>query len=372
MKVLYFSEGFGPHDERFLTALAKTEHDVLFLRMKDSGTIELPPGIHEVHFPNAVRKFNKLHDAAQEFHYLVKMLQPDVVHAGPLHGPAYIAALAGFTPLVSMSWGADLLFHAEHSLLTRMKCKFTLQHSTVFVGDCQAVADKAAGMGFSKERIFLFPWGVDLQHFQPAGNAPLREQLGWQNNFIFLSNRSFEKIYGVDVVMRGFIEAAKKNPDIRLLVLGKGSQEPYIRRLAADAGVTDKVHFGDYAPRAELPAIYRSADVFLSASHCDGSSVSLMETLACGRPALVSNIAGNLEWVTEGQNGWIFKDNDSHGLAKKILAAAQSTNLIEMGMSARRTAEQKADWSRNFLVLLRAYQAAVELRLTTKEKTELT
>ena len=56
--------------------------------------------------------------------------------------------------------------------------------------------------------------------------------------------------------------------------------------------------------------MYRAADLYLSASHSDGSSVSLMEALGCGLPVLVSDIPGNREWVTDGEQGWLFPDGD--------------------------------------------------------------
>ncbi len=371
MKVLYFSLGYSPHDDRFLRALEKTEHDVHFLRLERIPSIEPPPGIHEVRLLNvAPPKLNKAQAQVENFKYLVDVLKPDVVHAGPLHGPAYIAARAAYSPLVAMSWGSDLLYDAAHSAEAWMKCKYTLSRSTVLVGDCQAVADKAVGMGFTREQIFLFPWGVDLQHFHPVGDAPLREKLGWQENFVFLSNRSFEKLYGVDVVLRAFIEAEKQHPEIRLLIFGKGTQESRLKEMVTEAGITEKVHFGTYAAREDLPGIYRSADIYLSASHSDGSSVSLMEALACGRPALVSDIAGNREWVNENVNGWTFKDNDSQDLAQKMSAVVESKVLSEIGQAARLTAEMKADWSKNFPVLLQAYQAAFDLHHSTRKEAD--
>ncbi len=365
LKILYFSRDYSPHDERFLTALGQTAHEINFLRLAPSREIELPAGIKEVKFtPASARGVATDASRADELKEILAMLKPDVLHAGPLHGPGYIAALSRFSPLASMSWGADILHDAEVNPDDRRKIDQTLQRSTVFIGDNLAVVEKAVSdYGFPLERVFRFPWGVDLAHFSPAGHSPLREQLGWQDNFVFLSNRSFEDIYGVDVILRAFIEAEKHAPEIRLLLYGRGSREAELRRMADSAGLTGKIHFGAFVGRADLPASYNAADVFLSASHCDGSSVSLMEALACGKPAIVSDIPGNREWVSHSENGWIFQDGDSHELAALMLTASRDLNLAEMGEKSRLLAEDKADWSRNFPVLLEAYEKASELRL---------
>ncbi len=363
MKILYFSRDYSPHDERFLTALGHTAHKVNFLRLAPSREIDLPAGISEARFtpPSAGAAENSRVDELKE---ILAALKPDVLHAGPLHGPAYLAAQCGFSPLASMSLGADILHDAEVNPEDHKKIDQTLRRTTVFIGDNLAVVEKAVSeYGFPPERVFRFPWGVDLAHFSPTGHSPLREQLGWQDNIVFLSNRSFEDIYGVDVMLRAFIEAEKHAPEIRLLLYGKGSRGEEVRRMAEKAGVNSKIHFGAFVGRADLPGSYNAADVFLSASHCDGSSVSLMEALACGKPAIVSDIPGNREWVYNGENGWFFHDGDSHEMAALMLAATRISNLSEMGEKSRLLAEDKADWSRNFPILLEAYEKACELRL---------
>lgn len=362
MKVLYFTRGYSPHDERFLKALSRTDHEIHFLRLEGNQPIQLPLRIHELHHLEAPRGLNRDRILVRNFQRLVDILKPDLVHAGPIHGPAYIAARAGVHPLVSMSWGSDILYDASHSLMARAKCQYTLNRTDIFVGDCQAVADKAASMGVAHERTFLFPWGVDLKHFTPDGDAPWRERLDWQNKFVFLSSRSFEEIYGVDVIIHAFSKAVKRCPDMRLLLLGRGSLESRLRQMVEVAGITSNIHFASFVAYEDLPAVYRSADVYLSASHSDGSSVSLMEALACGVPALVSNIAGNREWIEEGKNGWTFKDNDSQDLAEKMCAAYEKKNLEGMRKTSRNTAEKRANWSRNFPVLLQAYQAAIDIK----------
>lgn len=365
MNILYFSRDYSPHDERFLTALGKTAHEVNFLRLAPSREVELPAGIKEAKFTPASAS-GTVSDASRtdELKGILAELKPDVLHAGPLHGPGYIAALSGFSPLASMSWGADILHDAEVNPDDHKKIDHTLQHSTVFIGDNLAVVEKAVSdYGFPRDRVFRFPWGVDLAHFLPAGHSPLREELGWLDNFVFLSNRSFEDIYGVDVVMRAFIEAEIQAPEIRLLLYGRGSSEAELRGLANKAGVTGKIHFGAFVGCADLPASYNAADVFLSASHCDGSSVSLMEALACGKPAIISDIPGNREWVPNGENGWIFHDGDSREMAALMLNASRVPNLAEMSEKSRLLAEDRADWRRNFPVLLKAYEKARELHV---------
>jgi glycosyltransferase involved in cell wall biosynthesis len=130
-----------------------------------------------------------------------------------------------------------------------------------------------------------------------------------------------------------------------------------------NGGVMDRVHFGGQVGQRDLPRWYHMADLYISPSHVDGSSVTLMEALASGLPCLVSDIAGNQEWIEDGVNGWTFQDGDVDDLAEKILLAMKNRKSFKrIGEAARKTAEQKADWRKNFGKLLNAYDVIARER----------
>ena len=363
MRILYFTQGFSPHDERFLTALASTGHEILFLRLVTDSPASLPETVREVFLPGVTLDLQKRSYTviARKLEVLLRELKPDVVHAGPLQGPAWLVARTGFQPLVTMSWGWDLLAEAERSRPMRWRTIYTLSKTAVLLADARAVAQKAISFRFSPERLRIFPWGVDLQHFNPRKRATLRGKLGWQKELIFLCLRSMEPQYGVDVVMKAFIQTAARYPQARLLLMGAGSQEQALRRMAEESGLTEHVHFGGFVSREELPRVYRSADVYVSASHVDGSSVSLLEALACGKPALVSDIPSNCEWVSPGEQGWLFQDGSVNELADRMMEICEHGIDPQLGRNARDLAEQKANWQVNFQVLLKAYDLALKM-----------
>ncbi len=366
MRILYFTRDYTPHDYRFLSSLAETEHEVYSLRLeRRSRQIEdrpLPQKVQQVRWRGGLAPFEWKSAPAFSLALrgVLRQVRPDVVHAGPVPDVAFLAALSGARPLVSMSWGSDLLHDVDSDRWLRWCARFALGHSQAVVGDCQAVKDKAVSLGFAAEKVSLFPWGVDLEKFNPGPNDSFRERRGWQDAFVLLSLRSWEPIYGVDVVVKAFGRAAQRIPELRLILLGSGSLAGQIRALINENGLEEKVFLGGQVKNAELPGFFRAADLYLSASHSDGSSVSLMEALASGLPALVSDIPGNKEWITPGCEGWLFGDGDVEDLAQSILHAyEQRSQLAQMRLAARRLAEARADWRKNFQVLLAAYQMAI-------------
>lgn len=318
----------------------------------------MPEGVQIIPWNGGTREV-KVKDGPRLFFDLrkvIKAINPDLVHAGPIQRCAFLVALAGFKPLVSMSWGYDLLRDADRNKLWRWVSKFTLRRSAIMVGDCNTIREKALELGMAEERIVTFPWGVDLKKFIPGKYPP-----GRGDQFTLLSTRSWEPIYGVDVLAKAFVKAAKQYKDLKLILLGNGSQANQLRGIFNRGRVIEQVVFPGQVSQDDLPRYYNMADLYVSASHVDGSSISLMEALACGRSAAVSDIPGNREWVEPGVHGWLFKDGDSDDLCRVILGAIdQREELLEMGRAARKQAEARADWEKNFPYLLQAYKKALK------------
>jgi len=383
MRILYFTRDYTTHDRRFLQELAKTEHKIYFLQLERRGhTLEdrpLPAEIEQLQWAGG-RGPARLRDGPRlllDLKRVIQQVKPDLIQAGPLQRAAFLAALTGFHPLLSMSWGYDLLIDANQNAAWRWATRFTLKHSAALVGDCQAIRQLAVAYGMPEERIVTFPWGIDLMHFAPV--APKTQNSGSPLPFMILSTRGWEPIYGVDIIARAFVTAAQQCPELQLIMLGNGSMAPSLHRIFAKGNVEEQVIFPGQVKYSELPRYYQMADLYVSASHSDGSSISLLEAMACGRPVLVSDIPGNREWVSphtppspessfarspspleEGDIGWLFPDGDAEALASAIRQAVEQRNrLPEKGRRARELAEERADWHKNFPLLFRAYQIAL-------------
>jgi glycosyltransferase involved in cell wall biosynthesis len=382
MKVLYFTRDYTSHDYRFLAKLAKSGHAIYFLQLERRGHVledrALPPEVEIVPWAGGQAPA-RLSDGPRlvfDLRRVVRRIQPDILQAGPLQRSAFLAALTGFQPLVSMSWGYDLLHDAGRSPAWGWATRFTLQHSAAMVGDCDTIRQLAVSYGMPMERIVTFPWGTDLEHFNPGerweGLAQL--QAGAEAPFTLLSTRSWEPIYGVETIARAFAQVARQRPELRLVMLGNGSQAGSLRQIFAREGLLEgpaghpRVLLPGQAAYADLPGFYRSADLYLAATHSDGTSISLLEAMACGCPALVSDIPGNREWVTPGENGWLTPAGDAEALAQAILRAVEERErLPEMGKAARQLAEQRADWDQNFPWLFEAYRIARTLGMKRKK-----
>lgn len=324
----------------------------------------LPDRITKVDWAGGKQPFNwaKKELLTADLQRVIHEIQPDLIQAGPVQTSAYLVALTGFKPLVTVSWGSDLLVDARKNARYGDITRFTLARTAALVGDCQPVEGAAIAYGMPPEKIVTFPWGVDLNHFSPAGPASEQPFFPDQSQppFTVLSTRAWEAIYGVDILAQGFSLAAREIPGLRLVMLGNGSLASKLRNIFESKQALDRVHFAGQITQNDLPQYYRNADLYLSAARSDGTSISLLEALACGRPALVSDIPGNRAWIEPGVQGWWFSDGSPQSLADALWEAfAHRQDIPKMGRAARRLAEERANWPENFKKLQKAYDLAL-------------
>ena len=364
MRIIYFSKSYTPHDYRFLSSLSKTEHEIFFLQLeatkRQTEERPVPENVQQILWAGGRGEFRwrDIPRLTLDLRRIIKRIKPDLIHAGPIQNCAFLVTLSGFRRLLAMSWGYDLVMDADKSAWMRWVTRYTLKRSAFFTSDANVSRDKAIAYGINADKTVIFPWGTDIEHFTPK---PFKRSN--VKTFTLFCSRTWESIYGVDVLAKAFAKVAASDPNVDLILLGVGSQGPHIRQILMNGGVLDRVHFGGQVGQRDLPRWYHMADLYISPSHVDGSSVTLMEALASGLPCLVSDIAGNREWIEEGVNGWLFRDGNVNDLAEKILNAKRNKKFLKkLGEAARKTAEQKADWTKNFGKLLAAYDQVLKQR----------
>jgi glycosyltransferase involved in cell wall biosynthesis len=380
MRILYFSRDYTTHDHRFLSAMTTLADEVLFLRL-ERGPQQyedraLPDGVRHIQWaggtglveqrdgPRLVRSLRKV----------IRAVKPDLIQAGPIQRSALLTALAGFRPLVSMSWGYDLLHDLHRGPAWERATRFTLKRSAALIVDCDTTRDIALDYGIAPEKTVSFPWGADIQRFNPGSGqpheSPLRERRGWgPETFVLLSTRGWTDLYGVEDLVKAFVRLAPRHPELRLYMLGGGPLSGKIKSMVQRAGLIDRVHFPGIVTQENLPNYYRAADLYISTSHSDGTSISLLEALASGTPVLLSDIPGNQEWVqgypgdsaSAPQPGWLFPDGDDRALEAAIQhALEQRSQRPTLSHTARQLAEARGDWEKNFPKLGEAWRMAQE------------
>jgi len=349
--------------------MGESSHDVFYLRLLDSADFyekrPLPENVRIVEWNSG--KINQkgpdhLLHLMPDLSAVLENVNPELIHAGPIQSCAFMAALSGFHPFLAMSWGSDLLLHSEESPLMRWITSFVLNQMDFLLCDCDAVFEKAREYSrVDEERVIKFPWGIELDRFvrEAECGRRLREELGWDNCLLVLSTRSWENLYGIESVLKGFAEAHRQNPMLRLLLLGDGSKHQEIDKFIKNKGLIDSVYRPGVVPQGKLPDFYSASDIYLSCTHSDGASISLLEAMACELLIIVSDIPGNREWIEREKNGWLVHPSEIDEIAASLLKAAWFTKekIEKMVRLNREIILRRANWDVNVEHLLRLYES---------------
>jgi len=360
MKILYVSAGYTTHDFRFLQVFRSVDWEVGHLQLTTTSTDSrsLPDGVQSIAWERSVREL-KPSDCPQllsSFQRLLEAQRPSVILAGPVPTAAYLVALSEWRRFVAMSWGSDILVDAQEDSSKRAAAIFTLERAGGVFGDCSAVASSVQELApVASNRMVTFPWGIDLHRFSPGRTTSnLRVRLGWQDKRVLLCTRSWERGYGIEILLHAVAAIVPEHPDVRLLLVGNGSLQNEIFSLIDRLHLRHIVHAPGRIDYEALPDFFRMSDFYVSAARSDGTSVSLLEAMACGLPAIVTEGYGNLEWVSPGVHGWLAKPDDSPSLAAALHQAlvAPSPQITTMKKNNIAVVRARADWPKNIPRLL--------------------
>ncbi len=393
-RIIHFSRDYTTHDHRFLAKMVQTGNEIFFLRLENAGhpyeDRPVPEGVTLIPWEGGQTPATRGDGPRllSSLKQVIRRYRPDIIQAGPVQRAAFLTALAGYKNLITMSWGYDLLMDLHNGRSWEWATRYTLRRSAAFVGDCDTIRHLAIQYGMNPAKIVTFPWGANIQKFKPKDQEskienPLRERRGWGDDcFVLLSTRNWSELYGVEDLARAFVNAARQRPELRLFMLGGGPLSGKIKGLIQNAGLLDRVHFPGQVNQNDLPHYYRAADLYISTSHSDGTSISLLESLASGTPVLLTDIPGNKEWISSSSSlpplppgegnppsprgrgaggevaaaGWLFRDGDPADLERAILHAVDHRDqLPAMSRAARQLAEDRGDWDKNFPHLLEAW-----------------
>jgi glycosyltransferase involved in cell wall biosynthesis len=371
MRLLYLTRSWSIHNLRFLRAFdhhgletgyislqispAGFPRGAMFTRVQNLGGLGLGTG----------PKTSELDEALEPFRCLVNAFDPDLVMAGPVHDCGYLAVKAGLeVPWVVQPWAFDLFWEAEHDPEARERAVTTLVAAQSLFADCEAVVDRCeqiAGRCFSSR--FVMPWGIELDEIRRQHKATdLRKSLGLDSRLVFLCTRGLESVYGVETLVKAFQGLYRRNPQVTLVLAAEGSLRGWVEGFVEKHALAGSVLLTGAVEHERVLDFFNASDVYISCSVSDGTSISLLEAMACGLPVIVSDVFGNREWVSPGENGWLVPSLNVEACAQAMweatqLSAGERTRIAEKNS---RLVTARADWDSNFHGLVRFLQRVAD------------
>jgi len=187
------------------------------------------------------------------------------------------------------------------------------------------------------------PAVVDRSVFHRRDQQECRRALGIDGGrTVLVFAGRLEAPKGVDLVLRAFAQLHAKDPNVLLIVVGDGGQRPRLERLAAGLTSTEAVSFVGHVPRDAVASYFGAADAFVSGSEREAISMALLEALASGLPAVVTDSGGAGELISNGWNGFVLPDRRPELMAARLseaLAWGQQVRERSLEVAARYDAQ---------------------------------
>jgi glycosyltransferase involved in cell wall biosynthesis/phosphoheptose isomerase len=226
-----------------------------------------------------------------------------------------------------------------------LECKVAREVDLV-LATCQDEVDELRAMvGHDADDTRVVPCGVDTAVFSPFGPAsppgPAR----------LLSVGRMVPRKGYDTAVRAL--ALLPDTQTELVIAGGAAAgalaaDPEVQRLRAlaeELHVDERVTFTGGVSRAEMPQLYRDADVVLATPWYEPFGITPLEAAACGRPVVGSAVGGLLDTVVDGTTGRLVPPRDPHALAEAVHGLlADRAAAARMGAAARERAVARYDW----------------------------
>ena len=212
------------------------------------------------------------------------------------------------------------------------------QNAAVVTGPSKKCQEYTYEIG-SDKKVEVIPNPVELDAFAPQTSTPqqraqIREQYHIPQDATvacFVGRLGREK--SVDVLLRFWAQEMKPQDNMRLLIIGDGPEKEPLEQLAQQLGITDTVIFTGKVLHPDLPPYIHTCDIYVTASLSDTNSISMLEGMAGGLPVLQLYDELNADQVTDGVNGYMFRDAAEMGQCLRQIRDMEPEELQKLKTS---------------------------------------
>ena len=204
----------------------------------------------------------------------------------------------------------------------------------------------ARQQGVPRNKLVRLPWGLDPdweERLSASGSFSLPE--GFPSGRVILSVGRWsaaERYKGLDHLISVFPRLLSSTPDLSLVAIGDGDDRPRLESLAAERGVSDRIHFLTRVSQDELMASYTHSTLFALPSRGEGFGLVFLEAMACGKAVIGGAHGGTPEVIEDGISGLLVPHGDLDALQRAIESLLSDPGrAAKMGERGRARVQQE-------------------------------
>jgi L-malate glycosyltransferase len=258
-----------------------------------------------------------LPDSLRNFYRIFKQARPHVVH---LHNPtptvyaAMPARMAGVPSIVSTRHS---LVAPPHRKGAELKYAVAATCCDWIVGICDATVGNLRSVHTVPARKIVRVYNGAV----PLSPVP-RDQWPPKNGFTLVFVGRLAPVKNHRLLLNAFRAALSSMPDLRLWMVGDGSERAALETLAANLELSREVTF--WGQQLDVAPFFSAADAFIMSSTSEGLPMSLLQAFSLGLPAIVTDVGGMAEAVRLAKAGFTVQAANPAEMAAAILRLASS------------------------------------------------
>jgi glycosyltransferase involved in cell wall biosynthesis len=386
MRILYFTQLFYPYLfgggevvlYQWAKELTKRGHQVFVItqRLENTKTNETLDGIEIYRVGSEIKSGSELAlSFSSNLSFLVSSFfkgmeiarkkKIDIIHSNT------------YVPVISARWCASLLrrphiatVHDVYSLRKDFWKDWTDQpqtskangligpmiekmvaktHVSLFHTVSETSKSDLQELGVTKN-IIVIPNGIEPEKYQTKSTT--------KNQAIFVGRLVFYK--NLDVVIGAFKKVVQKDPTSRLVIVGEGPYKEKLIERSENLGLQNNVSFVGHVSDAEKIKLIAESRVLVNPSLVEGFGIVILESFACGRPVIVSDVKPLSDLVTETKDGFIIPPTDTTKWSQSISELlSNEAKAISMGLAGREKVLASYTVSRNVENLESLYKSVL-------------
>ena len=301
---------------------------------------------------------------ARRIEHVVRRYRPDILHA---HSPVLNAIPALY---VGRKWGIPVVYEVrafwedaavDHGTTMEGSWRYRatraletwvyrrVGHVTTI---CEGLRNDIIERGIPATKVTVIPNAVDFGQFS-TGVAPdpaLLRQLDLADARVLGFIGSFYAYEGLPLLLESLPLVLAQADKIKLLLVGGGPQAAFLKQLAEERGIADKVIFTGRVPHTEVQRYYDLIDVLVYPRLAIRltelvTPLKPLEAMAQGRLVVASDVGGHRELIRNGETGVLFRAGDAAALAAGVLSLlACPQQWPTLKTAARRFVESERNW----------------------------
>ncbi|MGV3763841.1 glycosyltransferase [Parapedobacter sp.] len=365
MKLLLIGDGNSSHLIKWASSLAREGVDTYIWSLTEANhnTYEKLgiPHYHANLSHSRTKTLEKLKylTAISNLKSCVRRVKPDILHAHYASSYGLLGSRTGFHPFIISVWGADVYdFPMKNPFFKRLLVG-NLRAADRVLSTSHVMADETRK--YTNKEITVTPFGVDLSVF----NGDIYDSPSVTKEIFTVGTiKSLEDKYGINYLIESFSIFRKRYPSgrFKLLIVGKGSKEAELKKLAKDLNIYRDCEFINAVPHDEVPNYYSTIDVAVFPSILDSESfgVAAVEASAMSKPVIVSSVGGLNEVVVDKVTGIKVPPKDSSALADAMEYLYLNADIrSSMGMAGRARVREFYHWPDNVRQMIGIYKETI-------------